>query len=244
MQSRLIHIIHFIIFIVISTAVQGQSRKSSDVLIMKDGSIIKGQIISQDEYTLEIIDLRGDTLDYSFKYIDKVSSTRELDLDPYQKKKFHKTSGRFTTLSYALPPAIEIGLRHNEKLNYGLHLSLPVLNRDGFTTGSRTNIVGIAPYFKCFLSEDLNKARVFIDGWAGIIVDQAAPENENNLKGYLGFNVGVHLATRKKVRFFWRGGIYLYNRAIETVIRQPTVRVINENSINALPSITLVGIEF
>lgn len=244
MQSHFIHFVPFIVFFIISTALQGQSGKSSDVLIMKDGSVIKGQIISQDEFTVELIDLRGDTLEYSFKYIDQVSSEKEIEVNPYQKKKFHKTSGRFTTLSYAVPFALEIGLRHNEQINYGIHVSLPPINRGGSISSFENNVVGIAPYVKYFLTEDLHSARFFLDGWVGIIIDGEARETENEIKGYLGANIGIHLATRKKVRFFWRAGIYAYNNSEETIIRQPSVRVINENSINILPSITLVGIEF
>jgi len=189
-----------------SSTLFGQAKKSDDVLIMKDGSVIKGEIIFQDEYSLKIIDLRGDTLDYSFKYIDQIRSSDE------------------------------VGSRVSERTNLGVQISLPVVQRFGSISDLSTRIVGISGYSKYFLDLNKNGPRFFVDGWLGIIVDGEAFDNENTIKPYAGLNLGIQLATKKKVRFFWRPGIYAYQQVFDDFS--------TERSTEVLPSITFVGIEF
>lgn len=233
------------------TQANAQVEPNSDkkVLLMKDGSIIRGVITEQNEYSVKIIDIKGDTVEYSFKYIAEINDSEAVESNPLIKRKFHKTEGYFLSLFVNAPSGMgmAVGKRMNSRLNLGGEVSIPAIKSNiGSNRVAQANFgtVSISGYLKYYLNDKIYGSRFFVDANAGMIIDGSAEDNENTIKPYIGASFGIHLASRKKARFYWRLGAYGYFAREENVIREPVVQVVTNRAFEILPTVTILGIEF
>lgn len=158
-------IILFLFFTVSALAVIGQSEQGVyEVILCKDGSILKGHIVSEDENQI-LFDLYR--MDKSI-YVGKEQITQIYDLSNYYmypKGRSHKRLG-FTT-SISVQGGSETGqlqlLRYKIKPKYGVGFGLGI-NEMG-TAGGHLSFGEAFLYGKYFINN--NRRRLFVDAKVG-----------------------------------------------------------------------------
>ncbi len=223
---------------------QGNVTKA---LVLKDGSIIKGEIIEQTEFLVRIKTLSGDVSEYSFKYIDKIieiGDEEETYLENLSDPRHHKTGGTFYNLNiYSIPIGLDIGRRVNSRLDLGGQLGFLISQSrgTGFNFG---DILGVGPMARYYLSENQYKAKGFVKGMVGVALALNNREGNNSIKPYAGLSIGWQIPSRKKTRFYFDLGFYAIYEKSTQIIRSPTVAVINSTNWDVLPQFTIIGLQF
>lgn len=228
----------------VSVLLFGQ-EDSKRILILKDGSIVKGELIEEDEYKVRILSINQDTLTYSYKYIrESIKGSRVPNAylnDNQTFPRYHNTEGTFVNLDiYAIPISIEIGKRISPSFNFGGQLSYTYNNDFG-----GEGVVGLAAYGRYYLSNNQFAKKGYIEGFAGFAYNQDA-NIDNSIKPYLGVALGLQLASRKKVRFYFELGVYTIYNTSNRLIRGNDGRFIEvrERDFFFAPQFTFLGIEF
>jgi len=231
--NQLNFLFSFLLFF-ICTSINGQ------VILLKDGSAINGTVIKDTENEVQVIILNSDTLEISYKYIDKLI-TKETYQELYLNQRViprHKTEGLFLNIEpLAHPFAISAGKRLNNNLNVGGTI---------FYGGVRSNNFGIAPYIRYYFGDNLLSTRFFTDAFLGVSKRNnsffSRTLNEYPITGSLA--IGIQLPSLKKFRWYFKiGGIFNVDR-LELETNSTTNRIIEENQVNYTLQASLIAIQF
>lgn len=248
MKKRL-YVLPFLILLSFTSA---QSQEYISTVLMNDDSIIKGKIIEDNEERLVIVTRQLDTLDYGYRLIKKVYYNEDLtakDASYLTDPKFFKTEGLFIQARYGIPFSLEVGKRMNSSLYLGGQIASPgyVENTTSPFSGTRLGmggVVGLSAYGKYYLSQNPYRAKSYIESNIGLAIGEIEGTT-NDLKPYAGIAIGVHFPNRKKLRVFLDIGIdlFLYNTN-EVLRNQQQTTVITSQSIEWVPQVSLIGLEF
>jgi len=197
----------------------GQSEDLKKTVYLKDGSILKGIIVEDNDYFLKLLIETGDTLKIGYKNIiseqvqiqNKRIFKNELSFNT--DRAFFKAGLRLATSEHTKYD-IEgiIGLRLNQKWQGGLKL----------TFMSKDDVIGVQYIQPNFLSIGLygryniikGRPKMFLEGDVGYAMDVGS---DRNFEGFGSFeygggfqastSLGVHFATRSKLSWGLKVGV-------------------------------------
>lgn len=230
-QSKLLL---FFLLAFISISINGQ------VILLKDGSALSGTVIKDTDSGVQIIVLNSDTLEFSHKYIDKLI-TKETYQELYLNQRViprHKTEGLFLNLEpLANPFAISAGKRLNGNWNIGGTVFHGRISADVF---------GVAPYIRYYFGDNLFSYRIFTDAFVGVSKRRSSffsrAVNEYPLTSSVA--VGIQLPNTKKIRAYFKLGVFFNYDKLEFTTNTSPTRIIEENQMNYTIQVSLIAIQF
>ncbi len=235
-----------------------QEQNDISTILLHDKSIIKGKIIKDTEQELTVITYQMDTLTLGYRNIKKVYYNQDFASKKAAylvNPRYFKTTGIFAQAQYGNPTTLEVGKRVTPYFYVGGQLSLPAnrIRRSDPLVGERTTstglgkLIGIAAYSKYFISPNDYRAKVFVEGFAGVAIGDDR-NTTNNAKPYGGLAIGIHIPNRRHVRFYFDLGAYtIMNTTVESIFNAAptTIPTANRKSrFNIIPQFTVIGIEF
>lgn len=228
-------------------------EERQSVLFLKDGSIIKCEIVEDDEYKIRIATLQKDTIEYSYKYIQSISGSYIPDSFENAERinqvspKYQKTTGWFANMdimpgyiSDGNTPSfdshfignIAIGKRLNPSLNLGAQLS-----------ALRISQYGLATYLKYYLTKNQFSSKLYAEGYIGMSYNNNE-KLDYDYAPYGGLNFGIQLASRRAIRFFFEAGVIFLREMEDIIIRDIDTVVVSQVDWYMPFTITFLGIEF
>ena len=197
----------------LTCALQAQTKST---IYLKDGSVLKGEIIEDTEYFIKIIIETGDTLQVGYRNIVNEPVHQKIIVE--RRPKFFKTEGYFGSIgisshlnnSEGFTFSGQFGKRLTPKFNLGL----------GVNFNRRTDVIGnfwiepeyleVGPFARYYLT-DANP-RLFASAQVGyafsvnsVDFGQWANVYDNSPIGNL--NIGIHLSSRQGVKALFKAGV-------------------------------------
>lgn len=207
-----------VVFLLLSITCFGQEEeKTTRKLELKDGSVLVGEVIEDNDFHVKIVIETGDTLTVGYKNIGRQGKSRSQKKAErtYPDNNYFFNIGLYGQLgeSSSSEVAAHVGKRMNSRLNLGLNFTY--LERSDFITNLfvRQNLLNIGAYTRYYLTD--KKPKIFVDGTLGYGFDLSQnngdffPISEGEQKGGImgRATVGIHLASRKKLTWLINFGV-------------------------------------
>ncbi len=210
----------FILLISCSIAATSQKVLISEVHL-KDGSVLKGQIIEDSDYYIRIYIPTLDTIQIGYKNIDYIGAPPKRAFAGKNRDRIViKDKGWMMVVSngynylresdkWQYAPEFIIGNRLGKKINVGLSLGYTKFQYLSTVAGATNKIVALSGYGRYYF---LKKKRVFVDGQVGYGFALAEESNEGYLHQYKGglhtkAGIGYHFHTNSDIAFLLRAGM-------------------------------------
>lgn len=160
--------------------------------------------------------------------------------EPEKKPKTHKGQGWVIDMDlFSFHPGFKVGYRTDGRMEYGL------LGK--FTDDVTSSMIIVGPVASCFLTMSHDKARLYVDGFAGLglrLIPTAFPEVGNNesLLG-AGASLGVLFSGKEFVRGYIEAGFVSSRSSRKEVLNDPLGTTIKSTEYELNPTVTL-GFQF
>ncbi len=245
-----------ITFLLAGQPLQGQKKRGQkETIHLKDGSVLRGRVIEDNEYFIRMIIETGDTLQIGYKNIvdEAVSSSKRRDEQPrtYLDQGWFYDIGLRGELKDNFRGAIygRIGHRLSPRWYLGLELGFLSREEDVNFTIFETTYAHLNPYVRYYLNQ--GKPRFFVYGSAGYSFGISSTElDQFNFEDHDGKLIafaggGLHFGGRKKVRWIINIGASYHAVSGEMINRDPWVgEVITNYSREYITPTVGVTVEF
>lgn len=217
-------ILAILIVLIVTCGLSAQDSTGTKTVYLKDGSVIKGQLVEDNDYYVKLLISTGDTLTIGYKNIVE----KRLRLMPASGNaifkslgpKYHKTDGYFAAgsfgVSHFLTTNINLeligGKRLSDRINLGATVNILNYNTRVGNFFIDPHYISFGGFGRYYLTTDSDKAKYFVSGSVAF----AIPTNSEDFQTYredynnaihARLDGGIHFASRRKVRVFLKAGI-------------------------------------
>ena len=215
------------------TLLNGQDKSTPKTIYLKDGSVLKGQIIEDNEFFIQIVINTGDTLQVGYKNIVEHPVGRSSRRVPPEKN--YSDAAFFWNIN-AVGHLIKggggeiianFGYRPNNKLNFGIGVGALSREDELALLYLSPSYVHFSPFLRYYLTDQ--KPRIFISGSAGYSFALDQPNDNNRLREQHNAafiskaNAGIHFASHNDLRFLVQIGVSYHDTSGEFVVADPWV---------------------
>lgn len=223
-------LILFILFLGISISVDAQIS-NQETIFLKDGSVIKGQVIEDNEYFIKLLMNTGDTIQVGYKNIitEIESSNRNEDVERIyrDKKSFWNLNLRGQFIDGGAGELLaHIGVRLNRRWNVAMGLGVLERSEEVNFNIFSPSYLHLSPYVRYYWT--LGKPRIYMSGSAGYSL--SITENsflflsESHKGGFIAnTSMGIHFAGRSNLRWLVDIGVSYQDTSGEFVQSDPWV---------------------
>lgn len=231
---------------------------------LKDGSILVGQLLSDDDYAVEMILISGDTVRIGYKYIESVGSREAAPITKYRNPKIGKEHNYGGTFIYAEIGGswsdnedngggqffLTAGQRISRKLNLGGGIGYVILPKTFRFIWLEPTFVPLYGYSRYYFNEKVFRIYSSAKLGYGISTNRDPFLQFNTVNNYGGglfgqIGVGVHIANRKKIKALIElNGTYQHTSGHYEALDFNGLPVSSDYNIHFLRPGLTVGIEF
>lgn len=216
---RYLFVLFWFLGIALDLKGQADSIKVDKTVYLKDGSVLKGEIIEDNDFAVTLVIFSGDTLVIGYKHINSVGAdlleTNQRYIRKPRKPQFHKTEGLFVTISSGIilsqdEPTAQLSVIGGKRINENLLLGAGVGVFDYTKVLSNyymyNSYAALTGYGRYYFNTDKTKYYTALRLGYGLSLDlgEEFPNDQNNHYdgGVTGqVSLGVHFASRRKWRF-------------------------------------------
>ena len=219
-----LHLLSLLLFIMISLINTGilhgqQSKAKQEKVYLKDGSILKGQILEDNEFFIKILINTGDTLEIGYKNI--------IPAEQYQRSEqimapFYHDTGNFWNVVLkgqfiedgGGELTIQYGKRWSSSFSAALGLGYLTRNENVQAYSFNSSYIHISPYARYYVKKEI--PRLFFSASAGYALSVAGDgisfldeEHSGGLTAHL--STGIHFASRNNLKWLIEAGVNYLN---------------------------------